>query len=112
MNKANIICFMSTPGLVNQLKDLQTFYGQKTRSKLLVENIVPEALVAVYKNPMPKGLTIEQKKAYKRIFKTMSAFDRLGAELMKMQRERECENSKSKTKTKAKKLSKHSKKSR
>lgn len=88
MNKANVICFLSTPRLVKQLKDLQVFYGQKTRSKLLAENIVPEALIAVYKNPMPKGLSPEQKKAYRRIVKIMNAIHKLAVMMQKIERER------------------------
>lgn len=91
-NKANIISFTSTPGLVHQLRDLQLFYGQKTRAKLLVENILPEALIAVYRNPKPKGLNPIQRKAYSRIIKTMQIVEAAGKELMKMQREREKES--------------------
>lgn len=106
-NKANIVAFKSSPGLIEQLKDLQLFYGQKTRSKLLVENILPEAIVAIYKSPKPKGLTKSQEKAYKRIMLNMRMVDAVAKELLRMQREREKENKKhSKTK---KKLSKRSK---
>lgn len=102
-NKANIISFKSTPFLVRQLRDLRIFYGQATRSKLLMENIVPEALVAVYKNPMPKGLSPEQKRAYKRIMINMSMIDEAGKEYMRLQIERE---RKREQESKAKKKSK------
>lgn len=103
-NKANIIAFKSTPGLVRQLRDLKIFYGQKTRSKLLIENILPEALVAVYKNPMPKKMSPEQKRAYKRIMINMSMIDEVGKELMRLQikREKESKANKSKSKKKSK----------
>lgn len=90
-NKANIISFKSTPSLVKLLRDLRIFYGQATRSKLLIENIVPEALFAVYKNPMPKDLSPEQKRAYKRIMVNMTMVNEVAKECIRLQNEREKE---------------------
>lgn len=68
MDKSGRITFKSNKAIVRYLRDLKLFYGCSTRSKLL-QFLVPEAIMAVYQNPMPEGLSAEQKRAYKRIVK-------------------------------------------
>ena len=81
MDKSNRVTFKANRELVKVLRDLQIFYGLSTRSKLLKELVI-ESIFAIYKSPMPTGLSPEQKRAYRRIFKSV---DEIGKELRKQQ---------------------------
>lgn len=98
MDKSNRVTFKANPELVKTLRDLRIFYGLSTRSKLLQELVI-ESVFAIYRNPMPKELSAEQKRAYKRIIKDV---DSVRAELKKAQAKFDAYEKKRVTKTKKK----------
>jgi len=70
-NAAGVIAFKPNKELVRALRDLQIYYGQTTRAKLL-QDLVSEAMVAVWRRkPEEKKLSPEQVRAYKRIKKSV-----------------------------------------
>jgi len=69
-NKAGIIAFKPNKELVKALRDLQIYYGQPTRSKLLAD-LVTEAMTAIWRRKPEKELTPKQRRAYLRIKKSV-----------------------------------------
>ena len=58
--------FIASKEVQKQLKNLQTFFGDSTREKLL-RRIIPYAINKIASQSPPPNLSVEQKKAYQKL---------------------------------------------
>lgn len=79
--------FELTQAEANQLKDLRMFFGNQNHKKLITETLMPRALLDIFLlSRMPRGLSPEQKQAYRRININMKMIHKTVKECLRLRK--------------------------